>query len=465
MNPVIAIGMVAVIAAGLYAIYSGLELQAELGAIQSQAAAGGRGGGGAVSGEITKEYLKVRNNGAYDEKLVQVRGYDIDGTLLEVHSQAYDIPAWNEVNLTGAGTMINIFTNNINASFVGVLASGVVFSIESIPDVIINPPGYGDLAIRMAAGGTASQVGMGTMVEYYYSTVSEECLATHADRKRYVWEKTIIYDQPFLVSSTGLSGTPKPEGSPTWWEWDNTGPMQPRDKNLPTCGGRSDNYPSTFVRSATNTNVYENVIMGTSWDIDLRVPISDSFTIENDGTMMVRLEGIVQSQTEAEYDWTNHLSCLDSAAHPVSCDCRAGHDAERIMRTDDRASRAGDPSLSGSVRVEKNGHSLGTFPLVTAAPVEDVVSEEMRFIYDGWKPSGSGVECFSKSEGYTDAVWQYDSEFGGWLEIPVSSGDAIDLDGSVRLRYNALSGAGTPSSTYGEMSIGDVLVMLGWKAG
>lgn len=463
MNPIIVLGMVGLISLGLYGIYSGMAQQAELGEIQRDMLEqyAGIGDAALIRGEMINDTVTIRNFGGGGERLLQIRGFDTDGAFLKSWEYRIDIPAHGEILLESLPAVMT----QSNVTILGVLDTGMIFPIERTRAGNTIPDGaYGPVSVMVLDGGSSARLGSGAVVSYYYSEEAGQCKSRcfHAGCTVYLWEKRIIYDEPFLVTGGGLTGTPKPKGSPVWHDWVNLHPLTKHKDRYSTCGSLADDYPAYLVPVQDEEYVYAQTGVP-SWDLDMIIPISGETEVEGDGTLIIRVEGSVEGIIQAEYDWSNPLSCMVSGAYPPDCDCSHTLDGERIKGEERRGEGLGISYLAGRVRVTSGGAPVGTFVLSGIPPVESIHSEESRFYFDEAKRSGSGYACWYRSDGHAYGAWTHDSEMSGWIEVPVNSGDAVNLDVEITLSYSPPHSAGIIRDTHGSLEVGDLFLTIGWK--
>ena len=234
MNPIVIIGLVAVITSGIYATYDGLQKQAELAALhadmlsrQHAAQSVFLAGSVVISGDSDSNQtdIIITNNGMQPATLIQLRMYNTSMTdglagassagtgLLSVWHVDYELPPLRSINLTNTplGTnnpelsgyqlretfLADASVSGYRVIFRGVTSGGGIFDIDdsafgtamlrqdldnrllSLGNTGGNGSGLADaftnLAILVPDGGFNSQRGAGTTYEYHYIEYGDRC--------------------------------------------------------------------------------------------------------------------------------------------------------------------------------------------------------------------------------------------------------------------------------------------------
>jgi len=487
MNPIVVIGMVSLIALGLYGIYSGLAQQAELGEIQRDMLERAGESNPSLSpshvrGEIHDgAHVILTNNVARDVDVIQFRGYE-NGTLSGAWHVNYTVRAYQTQNLTGApgggggppplpGGMAALL-NDEDHSFRGVTARGVIFTVEraapSHDDAPANTFGY--VAVMDLDGGSASQRGAGTVIAYHHSDSSAYCkvlFVKPGESWHTRWEKHIIYDSPFLVSDSGIGGaTPRPAGSPAWHYWEEGDRLRPGQHHLyEPCANLGHDpdalaHPADVAPLQGHPGVFQVVRSGADYDVGVTFPISGSMTVPYAGKMAIRVETPYTGRAGAAYGFDSEFRCTDNGAHSTSpCDCLSEfHDT-----VDDRltAWEAGmpRPSFSASVQVQNGGVTVQSVPLGAGAPAESLARdvELARTGFDTYY-----YNCVYRLTGGIEAAWTYGGQLDGWLEADVEAGDVITVDGEISVSYSTGGFSdGAPSSSHVRVDVGDTILTVG----
>ena len=488
MNPIIVIGMVSLIALGLYGIHAGLAQQAELGEIQRDmleraGASGPSMSPSHVRGEIHDgAHVLLTNNVARDIVVIQFRGYE-NGTLSGAWHVNYTVRAYQTQNLTGApgggggaaaplpGGMAALLGDE-DHTFRGVTAQGAIFTVgRAAPPAPAAPADtFGHVAVMGIDGGSASQRGSGTVIAYHHSDSSIRCKVLFAKpgESWYTgWEKHIIYDAPFLVSDSGLGGaTPRPAGSPAWYYWEQGEKLKPGHHHLyDHCsnfgyGPGATAYPAGITPLQGHPGVFQTVRSSADYNVGVTFPVSGSVTVPYAGKMAIRVETPYTGAAGAAYDFDSEFRCTDSSAHSTNpCDCLSEfHDTvdDRLTAWEERMPR---PSFSASVRVQNDGKTVQSVPLGTGAPAEFLV-RDMELARTGFDTYY--YNCVYKLTGGIEAAWSYDGQLDGWLEADVEAGDVITVDGRISMSYSPGGFTdGTPSSSRVGVDVGDTILTVG----
>ncbi len=488
MNPIIVIGMVSLVALGLYGIYSGLEQQAELGEIQRDmlertGASSPSLSSSHVRGEIYDgTHITLTNNIARDVTVIQFRGYE-DGALSGAWHVNYTVHAYQAQNLTGSGggtdppplpNSMAALLGDEDHMFRGVTARGAIFAIDRAappPQSLAAPADtFGYVAVMGLDGGSASQRGADTVIAYHHSDSSIYCkvLFSKPGESWYTkWEKHIIYDSPFLVSDSGLGGaTPKPAGSPSWYYWVEGEKIKPghHDQYEPCANFGYDPgapaHPEDIAPLQGHPDVFQVVQSSADYGVGVTFPISGSITVPYTGKMAVRVETPYTGQAGATYGFDSEFRCTDSRAHSTNpCDCLSEfHDTvdDQMTAWEEQMPR---PSFSASIRVQNDGRTVQSVPLGTAAPAESLARdvELARTGFDTYY-----YNCVYRLTGDIGAAWAYGGQLDVWLEADVDAGDVITVDGEISVSYSpdGFSG-GVPAASHAGVDVGDTILTVG----
>ncbi|MDE0525740.1 MAG: hypothetical protein OXI27_03980 [Thaumarchaeota archaeon] len=487
MNPIIVIGMVSLIALGLYGIYAGLAQQAELGEIQrdmlERAGVSGPSSSSHIRGEIHDgAHVILTSNVARDIVVIQFRGYE-NGTLSGAWHVNYTVRAYQTQNLTGGagggtdpppplpGDMTALLGDE-DHTFRGVTAQGAIFAIGRAAPSETSAPAdtFGHVAVMGIDGGSASQSGAGTVIAYHHSDSSILCkvlFAKPGESWHTRWEKHIIYDAPFLVSDGGIGGaTPGPAGSPAWYYWEEGEKLKPgRHKIYDHCSNfghdtRALARPANIAPLQGHPGVFQTVRSSADYNVGVTFPISGNVTAPYAGKMAVRVETPLAWSAGAGYDFDAVFRCVDTSAHTTNpCDCLSEfHDTvdDRLTAWEERMPR---PSFSASVRVQNGGQTVQSAPPGAGAPAESLVRdvELARTGFDTYY-----YNCVYRLTGNIEAAWSYGGRLDGWLETDVEAGDVITVNGQISVSYGPGGFAdGTPSSSRVGVDVGDTILTVG----
>ncbi|MDE0266231.1 MAG: hypothetical protein OXK17_04300 [Thaumarchaeota archaeon] len=487
MNPIIVIGMVSLIALGLYGIYAGLAQQAELGEIQrgmlERAGASGPSlSSSHVRGEIHDgAHVILTSNVARDIVVIQFRGYE-NGTLSGTWHVNYTVRAYQTQNLTGGGGGgtdppplpggMAALLGDEDYTFRGVTAQGAIFTVgRAAPPVPAAPADtFGHVAVMGIDGGSASQRGSDMVIAYHHSDSSIYCkvLFSKPGESWYTrWEKHVIYNGPFLVSDSGLGGaTPRPSGSPSWYYWEQGEKLKPGRHTLyDHCTNfgydpHATAHPAGITPLQGHPGVFQMVRSNADYNVGVTFPISGSVTVPYAGKMAVRVETPFTGSAGAAYDFDSEFRCVDSSAHSTNpCDCLSEfHDTvdDRLTAWEERMPR---PSFSASMRVQNDGRTVQSVPLGTGAPAE-FFARDIELARTGFDTYY--YNCVYRLTGGIEAAWSYGGQLDGWLETDVEAGDVITVDGRISMSYRPGGFAdGMPSSSHVRVDVGDTILTVG----
>ncbi len=479
MNPIIVIGMVSMIALGLYGIHAGLAQQAELGEIQRDmleraGASDPSASSPHVRGEIHDgAHVVITNNIAKDVTVIQLRGYE-NGTLSDAWHVNYTVPAYRAQNLTDTplpGGMAALLGDE-DYAFRGVTAQGAVFAIErAAPPAPAAPANsFGHVAVMSLDGGSASQRGADTVIAYHHSDSSIYCkvLFSKPGESWYArWEKHIIYNGPFLVSDGGLGGaTPRPAGSPVWHYWEAGEKIKPgRHHQYEPCSSFGHDpgapaYPAGIIPLQGHPGVFQLVRSDADYDVGVVFPISGSVTAPYTGKMAIRVETTYAGAAGAAYDFDADFRCTDNRAHSTSpCDCLSEfHDTvdDRLRSWEETMPR---PTFSAFVRVQNDGRTVQSASLGTGAPAESF-ARDVELARTGFETYY--YNCLYRLTGDIEAAWTYGGQLDGWLEADVEAGDVVTIDGKMSMSYSPDGFAdGMPASSHVGVDVGDTILTVG----
>ena len=478
MNPVVVIGMVSLIALGLYGIHAGLAQQAELGEIQRDMLERAGASNPSLSsqhvlGEIRGgAHVLVTNNLARDATVIQFRAYE-NGTLSGAWHVNHTIPAYRTQNLTGAipGGMASLL-GDYNHTFRGVTSQGAMFTVgRAAPPALAAPADtFGHVAVMGLDGGSAGQRGADTVIAYHHSDSSIACkvLFSKPGESWYArWEKHIIYDGPFLVSDGGLGGAkPRPAGSPSWYYWEEGEKIKPGRHHLyDHCSNfghdpRATAHPADVAPLQAHPGVFQVVRSSADYNVGVTFPISGSVTAPYAGKMAVRVETPYTGAAGAAYGFDSEFRCVDGRAHSTNpCDCLSEfHDTvdDRLTAWEERMPR---PSFSASVRVQNDGRTVQSVPLGAGAPAE-FLARDVELARTGFETYY--YNCVYRLTGDIEAAWSYGGQLDGWLETDVEAGDTITVDGEISMSYSPGGFAdGTPAASHVRVDVGDTILTVG----
>ncbi|MCE2498968.1 MAG: hypothetical protein J4F28_08315 [Nitrosopumilaceae archaeon] len=479
MNPIIVIGLVSVVTAGMYATYDGLEKQAALAALHADMLAHTT----YVSGTIEeKQHVIISNNGPQPAELIQVRAYDDTSALIDTWDMSYVLPPLQEFNMSSAtmpappsdltGSALENSLDNDNY-YRGVTSAGAIFDIVLAPSSGTSTPdhAYGPMATMPlgGGGGTATHVsGQPYNVAYHYASYPFRCW-DNLD----VWGGrmiTIVWDTPYRVSSDGNPGTPFPVGSSTWYHktvnWHHP-PMNALLCNTITPGLTP--IPTNITPLVGYNNVYTNVLSVTGFPISISLPLSGNLVAPLDGDMLLRVDIPVNAEVDARYTATESFQCKhlwNSDSRMTSCTCIEGfasHMEAALRPLNDAASRPSD--LEATIGIKKNGVPAGTIVL-EGTPISSVdnrmsiTSTNPTVCWQGACPYWG--TCTTNMNGPIQGEFAYGEMLSGLVEIQVSAGDSITLSGDVELTYSSPSTlSGSADSTYGVIELGDAILSVG----
>ncbi|MDE0265769.1 MAG: hypothetical protein OXK17_01890 [Thaumarchaeota archaeon] len=475
MNPIIIIGLVSVVVAGMYSTYDGLEKQAELAALHADMLARQHAEHSVfVYGEVQDDGTNIIfvNNGPQAAELVQVRAYDSSvepAPLLNTWQVSYELPPLGRFNLTDASSPLppppsaltgTTLKNTLDAdtSYRGVTSAGGIFEITYDPSSSITTldDAFGPVSVvPLDGGGLASYAGAAETYEFYYGD-DEYCRqSAHSST---VTKYRAVWDTPF---HTGTSYNPiyaQPVGN--MW----------RDGNLYSLSGSSvtpvcvvplatiPQKPADIVHhnSHSSFEVYVRLIGTSSADTDISLPLSGNFTAPADGRYLLRIDAPVAGWVESAYrpisaDLTNggvidHTSAAFRAASIAE---------ERISEWTDGAGR---PTVLGSTGFRVNGAPAVNVPMSTP-PVHGGTDVSNAVI--SYSTSGTRINSATLTAD-VDGRWDFSGISSGTATLDLSAGDVVDVVGGIRLQYTPSSLAAAPLDiTNARIESGDPVIVVG----
>ena len=501
MNPIVVIGLVSVVVAGMYGVYDGLEKQAELAALHADMLARQHAEHSVfVHGEVQDDGTNIIfvNNGPQPAELVQVRAYDTSvepAPLVNTWQVSYELPPLGRFNLTDASAPLppppsaltgTTLKNALDAdtSYRGVTSAGGIFEITYDPSsAIITPDGaFGPMsAIEFDRGsGSRSHAGGVTTVAYYYSDPSITCKTRYAvagtSYTKY-YDFIAVYNQPYSVSTTGPGPTytHQPAGSASWdyFVFDRTGSDMTSILHCSNYGTVIDgipgpqqnespqNFPTYITQHSTYGNVFYRTLSTTSTTVNLSLPLDGEFTAPADGEFLIRVDAPVSATTSASYDGSDQLMfvnnvCLSQADYPPI-------DYETVTENtvSQWKSSLGSPALTSSLNVRINGVSAGSLGLSDVVLTDSSGVGGRNYVFDRWA-DGGGWDCTLTLTADVDGSWLHGGTLAGWMTVNVLDGDLVEIDGTVRLRYTPPSVTDATIDTTGaRLELDDPLFTVG----
>ena len=477
MNPIVVIGLVSVVVAGMYSTYDGLEKQAEIAALHADMLARQHAEHSVfVHGEIDDgKHIILINDGPQAAELVQVRAYDAsvdDPPLLGTWQVSYELPPLGRFNLSAAttpapppdltGTTLET-SLDADTSYRGVTSAGGIFEIEYVPPTQPSIDGaYGNVAVY-AQGSSRHTASNPPQYDFHHG---ERPSAFPCRWSGSEWYRYDVYDQPFYTGTSVGSWAGFPVGNPTWVFWMPT-----------TYSGASPCTSPTPGNDPTNPANLQKVTIGVGTTGAFQVPASSSspgfqatHTVNSitadvpyDGDVLIRVLAPVSGTVTASYDgYSTSVTCQDSYVNSqgtnpslTGCSCMTMGSDDVTSQLASWQSSVSAPSITASLPVRLNGASVGTFTLYTATPVA-VLEPEAELTRTN---AAIGGTCTYRLEADIDAFWKYDASLSGTLSTTVSEGDQISIgSGNVRLSY--IHG-GSASSASGVLDVGDMIVTVG----
>ena len=479
MNPIVVVGMTALIAAGLYGIYAGLAQQAELGEVQRGMLEAGAAGAAGLRGQIYDDmHILITNDGAQKADIIQIRAYTHHDALDYTWDTDYSIGPYQAQNLTEAShpPLPPAITSMLGSVGPGgttlraVTAQGAVFLIDRIKEAGGTAPkdAFGSLAVmRTSPGASLVASNSAAKFEYHYAETEIQCKRSPGpSHGYYLYERRLVYDKPFEISHT-LTKTPYPDGSPTLFDWVKLGKL---GKDSPY--GLHTNYAQCqgspcigcddadgLVPLPDNEFVYYRQGAPADYSVGLRYPISESFEVPHDGRIIVRVEAPLAGHVKASYDFESSETCNDGLT--TNCQCAAAaYDPEAVAISLKNSVSA--PALSAYAQVASNGAPVGRISLWSGAPASthDSDSDLLTTV------TGNFYVCDYVVSTDLRNSWSYGGAIDGWLEVDAAAGDIIIIQGDVRLSYAPYaSHADEITDTYGRLDIGNTIVTTGLLSG
>ncbi len=474
MNPIIVIGMVSLITAGLYGIYAGIEQQAELGEVQrSMLALTHASSPGMVEAEYTKRgHIIITNNWQQgNADVIQFRKYAQDNTLDSVWTVNHTVLPLHTKNLTvlplDLSDALKAAKNSTadGSRYKGVTSQGVVFPVKPAivqqqPVVITptppslppqtpptTPPGDGNTVLL--GGGSSSQSDTDQSASYHYAESNYWC--NHKSSKMTKWS---LYDQPFQTGPGGLTETPVPKGAASWYVWQKQEPIDRQQK--PFCGGDynrpvsfNPNNPQGLVR--LQANVWKTP---PSYPITAAFDKSGVYTVKQGGASKMFVEVPVSGSVSATYDFVNYFT------------------ERKTYNFDDCDYTLGTPVVQNALQARKDGVGMPTFKLVVdGLPVPsflgpttiEAAHPTVTSVVNN--PQFSTMEythhCVHTLTGTVSASWTYGTTISGITHVfNARNGQNLDVDLAFRLEYTPDSAAGDVKSTSTDMTASHIKLTL-----
>ena len=486
MNPIIVIGLVSVVTAGLYGTYDGLEKQAELASLHADMLSRQHAANSVfVNGETADggQNIIILNDGPQSAELVQVRAYAGGGgapVLLGTWEMSYELAPLSTFNLTDAtppppadlrGAVLKTSVD-AGETYRGVTSSGSIFEIEHVIPPLTPPPGtFGHMSAMplTGGGGSTSHTGGLSVTSYYYATSPVDCdqlyVIPGTSYTRYL-EFVSIYGSPYSTT-TGGPGTPTPAGSPAWYELTSTGSTGSDRPHVPACSTFTtglSTVPSYLTPYPGYSNVYHEVLWTSGTSYNLNLPLSGGFDVASDGNIILHVEVPVTVTARAAYDGNTLVQFNQNIGHCDNFNNLRGPSHLYSPHLDRWGSPPGAPSLTASMRVEKNGANAGSMGMSgTSSGLDGETSISNRnFAFDSYVVPGFHNNCYWRLTADADSDWSHNGVLVGQLTTSATAGDRIDFTGTVRLNYAPPTVAdATVDTTYGSLELGDAIVTVG----
>ena len=480
MNPIVVIGMVSVVVAGLYAVYDGLEKQAELAALHADMLARQHAEHSVfVRGEVRDGGTNIIfiNNGPRPAELVQVRAYDAGDDalpLIGTWQVAYEVPPLGRLNLTDAsppppppvrtaltGTNLKDSLDS-DTSYRGVTSAGGIFEITYDPSSGSPSIGgsFGPMSAVPFETGSGSRIyngGANTYEFHYADTLS--CKTTPASGKNYM----AVWDTPFHTGTSYSLSDARPIGD-TW----RAGLITTIVPSLltPYCSPDPGTLPLlppdvTYHQAHGSYYVYSRILSTTPTTVDISLPLAGNFTAPADGRYMVRVDAPVEAATRASYDSSIDLisDVGGFSGQQYSVISHSMDDRESYYMSEWTREDVGQSRLTLSADFFVNGVRVARL-----SPADEVLASGSMWaenlVYD---KHFSGAEI--NRNVMTADIFEEASHSGpvsGTATLDASGGDLVEITGSVRLQYTPHSVAGsTLQTTRGELALEDPVIMVG----
>ncbi len=502
MNPVVVIGMVALVTLGLYGMQAGIMQQAELGEIQRDMMARSAAMGyasGAMDGVIEGgRHLLVTNHGAHPAELIQIRTHQ-NGDLSRVWAVSFDIPPYKTLNITRHATPLPLQlvggfgdARKLNYTFVGVTAQGAVFPIELHDDNDLekrSPHGsYGAVSVMRLDGGGGNATGVDPLYDFHFGDSRYVCWHDYPKYGRAYFIYYAIYDAPFQththlteppdrkgVRDSGWSyllhmETDSPAGS---WKECPAYPGLPDDtKHHPLDVFLAEPYVKADKKYDYVDVVFARLVVGADYAVEATYAEDGALEAPADGRMLVRVEAPINGLVTARYSFGGTLACHDKDAttwlsgdvpkFPCSC-MDAGNSAVKA-KLDEWTDSVPPPSFSVSANVSQNGVVRDTLHAHAATPLK------MSDVHLGLYKTGhvkTNPNCLYGLDAVTDMTWKYDAGLDGWKQLDVNAGDGVGVAISVELKYDEVPSytAGSLAGSHTFLDVGDAIVTTGWLSG
>ena len=482
MNPIIVIGLVSVVTAGMYAAYDGLERQAALAALHADMLARQHAAHTTyVSGVIEeKRHVIISNNGPQAAELIQIRAYDNASALLNTWEMSYVLPPLRDFNVSSATAPAppsNLTGSALEDSlddgdyYRGVTSAGSIFEIERASGGTETPDGaYAMSAMPLTGGGgSASHAGGVVTTAYYYAHPPVDCdyhyVKPGVSRTYYV--ELVLINSPAYATSTSGPGTPLPTGTQTWYAETAVGTGSDRS-GVPACStykvGLSAVPPGTNPQPGYG-NVYNRTLSTTGTAVSLSLPVSGKFTAASDGDMLLRVEVPITAEASIHADGSTQLSNVNLT--PTSCHGFVGD--SRYVQTDQNLARTtsswgsdfGSPIINGIAKIRVNGAPADTVNLPNIKLVGDTRLTNINFATQTGS-SGGYSTCIISMTADIDGSWRHAGILTGGLAVNAAEGDVIEIDGTVSLGYAppSVSGAAV-DTTNARLELGDAVIVMG----
>ena len=453
MNPVIFIGLAALIITGVSAIHLGLSQQAELSQLHRSllAASDVRSAAGGIHGEIhEKSHIIIHNPTAHPAHIIQIRAYDADtmrkidswqlaDAAISITNAAAVAPPYRSVNLTASvmtvpPRMLDFMQNITQYAFRGVSAEGAVFEIahEKTSDTVHAPEGLlvqtgglvGGNSTGVGGNGTSHNgtfVGLGSLlVEPDRRT---ESASGHNDRYAYHavfdvsrcqertslpgrswtdhWKQYRVYDKPSLITDQNLPHhvTPAAAGDPAYrfYEYVSRGSSV---RGIPDCTSSALKHPWNLEQAPGRTDAFRILDKTASWDLQITMPIHGIISAPAGGTLRLYYEIPVEASAAVAYGMPKIIGAECSYRTGSRCGCVQNDiiDAANANALTAEKFTVHTPQIKTLVHFEKNGAPAGTLP-----------SSDLRFAYGGqWLHDSGGVkfaDIHPARDAESDVVW------------------------------------------------------------
>ena len=480
MNPIIVIGLVSVVTAGMYGMYDGLDKQAELAALHADMLARQHAAHTTyVSGVMEeKQHVIISNNGPQPAELIQVRAYDDTSTLTDTWEMSYVLPPLQEFNMSSAtmptppsdltGSALENSLDNDNY-YRGVTSAGSIFEIVLAPSSGTSTPDgaypMSAMPLNVGGSGSTSHAGGISVVSYYYANTPIDCdqLYVVPGNSYTIYREFVSIHSPAYSTSTSGPGTPWPAGTPTWYELTTIGTGSDRS-SVPACSTFTSGLstvPSNITPFPGHTDVYHETLWTSGTTVNINLRVDGDFTSPSDGDMLLRVMVPVSTHTSASYDGSNQLMFINQMCQTSDNDVVPFENtAENTFSLWE--SSLGSPILTPSFGVRANGASAGNFDMSDIVLVGGAVADNRNFVFDMWA-DGGGWDCTMTLTADVDGSWSHAGVLVGMMTINnVAAGDIIEVDGTARLRYTPPTVANAAvDTTNARLEVGDAVIAVG----